>query len=605
MATIRSRTVAACAALFVLLASSCGRDEAAVHAFQGVTLKPALEAGVREATGPLWRRGGSYSVSETRQAFQLDFDQRHGRAESRLLLEEPRGRILKLHVGVESEQEVHLRARVRLAGELVAEHTLVHTPTGAAWLRLPALRPARGGPLVVELEALRGLPDAVYLAEPVWREPVQPGDAVRGVLVVSIDTLRADRLGALGNRRGLTPNLDALAARGVVWERALSNSPWTLPSYASLFTARTPLAHGAGLSLECQAAWPDAGDSTANHSALATGVPTLAEQFRAAGYATAGFHASPFLETRTGLQRGFDYWVRHAVRADAGVDQALAWIRRQKDRHWFAFLHLMDPHLPYAPPDAWSRRFAGVATSELSSDLFDIDALRRAKPDDERRKLLEDLYDAEVAWTDAQVGRLLDGLREAGLADGVVVALHSDHGEEFWEHGGYEHGHALVEEVLRVPLIVAAPGLAPARVPERVRSMDLGPTLLELCGLPPLPGAEGASLVRRGGALLQAERVVRVVDAEALLYGDIEEKARYEDAARLVWRATQAPRLQADPSGAPLDDPALRDALRMQMLERARALRARGAAGLVQHDEASMEDLRGLGYTGIEAPEPR
>jgi hypothetical protein len=123
--------------------------------------------------------------------------------------------------------------------------------------------------------------------------------------------------------------------------------------------------------------------------------------------------------------------------------------------------------------------------------------------------------------------------------------------------------------------------------------------------LPPLPGAEGASLVRRSGALLQAERVVRVVDAEALLYGDIEEKARYKDAARLVWRATQAPRLQADPSGAPLDDPALRDALRMQMLERARALRARGAAGLVQHDEASMEDLRGLGYTGIEATEPR
>jgi len=600
MRTASTRLIAACAALFASLPSSCGREDAVVHAFHSVTLNPTLEEGVRSASGPLWKRAGSYSLSETRLAVQLDFDPQHGRAQTSLRLDEPRGRILELHIGVESEQEVHLRARVRLAGELVAEHTLVHEPTGPTWLRLPALRPSRGGDLAVEVEALRGLPRAVFLAEPVWREPVQPGDEVRGVLVVSIDTLRADRLGALGNQRGLTPNLDALAARGVVWERALSNAPWTLPSYASLFTARTPLAHGAGLSLDCQAGWPDAGDSTANHSALPSDVPTLAEHFRAAGYATAGFHASPFLEPRTGLLRGFDYWVRHALRADAGVDQALAWIRGQKDRHWFAFLHLMDPHLPYAPPDSWARRFAGVSTSDLDPALFDIDALRRAEPEPERRKLLEDLYDAEVAWTDAQVGRLLEGLREAGLAEGVVVALHSDHGEEFWEHGGYEHGHALVEEVLRVPLIVAAPGLEPGRVPARVRSMDLGPTLLELCGLPALPGAEGASLVLRTDAGLRLESEARIVDAEALLYGNIEEKARYRDAARLVWRATQAPRLVVDPSGAPLDDPALREALRTQMLERVRDLRGRASTGVVQHDEAALEDLRGLGYTGIE-----
>jgi arylsulfatase A-like enzyme len=516
---------------------------------------------------------------------------------------------LELHVGFEAVEPVRARFSLLVDGVEAARHEAAGAPGGSNWLpwRLPA--PRASGVAELRVELLAGAPKTVHLARPAHRAAasVAPDGSPRprGVLLVSVDTLRPDRLGAYGSTKGLSPNLDRLAARGVVWERALSSAPWTLPSYASLFTARTPLAHGAGLSTGCQAAWPDAGDSTASHSALAPDLPTLAGQFRAAGFATAGFHASPFLEPRTGLHRGFDYWVRHAVRADAGVDQALAWIQRQKDRHWFAFVHLLDPHLPYAPPDAWALRFAGVATSELDPALFAIEELRRAEPEPERRKLLEDLYDAEVAWTDAQVGRLLDGLRAAGLAEGVVVALHSDHGEEFWEHGGFEHGHALVEEVLRVPLIVAAPGLQPGRVAARVRSLDLGPTLLELCGLPAMPGAEGASLVGRADRLLRLERESRVVDAEALLYGDIEEKARYRDAARLAWRATQAPRLVADPSGEPLDDPDLREALRAEMLERARRWRGRSESGLVEHDEAALRDLRGLGYTGIEPAEPR
>lgn len=582
--------------LLVSIACACGDAREAVPP-RSVTLRRPVDASLRTGNGPLWKRRAELVVSETREArpFVPDADGRVWHADAQR--DAAYGEVLRLHVGVEpradgSDTKCALRVRVLVDGEAVHEAGLVHEPGAAPWLAVETRRLEESGAVSVEVLVREGAPAALHLARV---ERVAPKKSARGMLLVSIDTLRADRIGAFGGTRGLTPRIDAWAEGALVCERALSSAPWTVPSYASLFTARTPLVHGAGLVPARQAAWPDAGADDGTHTSLDPAMPTLAGRLRDAGWATAGFHASVLLDPGNGLSHGFDLWLRHGTRADAGVSQALAWIKEQRGRDWFAFVHLIDPHLPYAPPDEWARRVAGVGLEDLPSDLFDVDRLRAAPPEAATRELLERLYDAEVAWTDSQVGALLDGLAAEGLLQSTVVALHSDHGEEFWDEGGFEHGHALNEAVLRVPLAVSAPGLAPRRIVERVRALDLAPTLLELAGVGNLQGAEGRSL-------LKADGVARDVQAEALLYGREESKAWYSGSARLLWKAGQAPLLQQDPSGAPSADEALRDRWRDEQRRRAAQHARQLDERRSRYSDEQVGELRALGYTEIESP---
>ncbi|MEY2747687.1 MAG: hypothetical protein RL112_2729 [Planctomycetota bacterium] len=595
MRSIAALVARAALAALPVLCGACGVQVPEEPAWSATTLAPRADPLAPAPDAPVWIGSGNRTVRETRLAAPM-VAASGGRAWS---LGFPHQGLaageLELHVGFDGTEALRARFVLSVDGVEAARREVASDPGGSSWLgwRVPA--PRESAALELRVELLEGGAQAAHLARPATRvaRASQGERPPRGVLLLSIDTLRPDRLGAWGSTKGLSPRLDELAARGVVWERALSSAPWTLPSYASLFTARTPLAHGAGLVKKRQEAWPDAGDASNELTRLADALPTLAEQFQRAGWATAGLHASPFLEPPSGLARGFDLWQRHAIRADAGVERALAWIEERGDEPWFLFLHLIDPHLPYAPPEEYMRRHAGVGVADLQAEQFEVDILRKGEPEPALKKLLLDLYDAEVAWTDAQVGRLLDGLRARGVLDEIVVALHSDHGEEFWEHGGFEHGHALVEPVLHVPLFVAAPGLAARRVADRVRSFDLGPTLLELARLGPIPGAEGRSL-------LSGEPGPREVDAEALLYGGVECKALYAGDVRLVWAASAAPVLASDPGDAPLGDATLRQELRRRMLQRVERLRPALTGEAARHSNETLRELRSIGYTGLD-----
>jgi len=296
----------------------------------------------------------------------------------------------------------------------------------------------------------------------------RPADRPVSVVLITIDTLRADRLGCYGDRTASTPVLDALAERGTLFPTAIMHVPLTLPSHASILTGVTPLVHG-----------------VRNNADFVLGPtpPTIAERFKAAGYDTAAFVAGFPVHRRFGLARGFDVYDDRFPRgddptqlpyverrADATVAAALAWLQQTSAvpvKPFFIWLHLFDPHAPYEPPEPYLSRF-------------------RARP-----------YDGEIAFTDAQIGAFFDGIGRARPDDPLVVLATSDHGESLGEHGEPTHGLFVYDSTTRVPLILAGPGVPAGRVvPTLARGIDIAPTLLDLARLPPLDGAEGRSLLR-------------------------------------------------------------------------------------------------------------
>ncbi|TDJ70440.1 MAG: tetratricopeptide repeat protein [Planctomycetota bacterium] len=286
------------------------------------------------------------------------------------------------------------------------------------------------------------------------------GDAGSGssrpnLLLVTLDTTRADRLGCYGYQAADTPALDALAARGVVFDDAHTPAPMTLPAHSTLMTGLLPPEHGARIN---------------GVHRLAEGVPTLAERLRAEGYRTGAFVAAFVLDEKFGLARGFDRYdddlsgayeqeVAEALSSyrpgNLVVDSALAWLGEEgASGPFFAWVHLYDAHFPWHPhgPDA-------------SGDESGT-------------------YDGELAFVDRQVGRLVEFLRAHGLDEDTLVIAVADHGEGLGDHHEIEHAYLLNEEVLRVPWIMAGPGIEPGlRVPALVTLADFQPTALELLGL--------------------------------------------------------------------------------------------------------------------------
>ncbi len=370
-------------------------------------------------------------------------------------------------------------------------------PAAADWQALAADFEAPAG-AVLEFVArnegpgLADLPGAeVHWAELEIRRSA-PGPRPPDVLLVTVDTLRADHLDLEGaSLRELF--LGGSGDGGAWWPRALSPSIWTLPSYASLFTARDD--HGAGRG-PFPAGGPDGAPDPRDYRILDP-LPTLAEAFQEAGYATAMLHQNPLLEPWTGLDRGFGRYARLRDRPAEAVAEARSWWEEHEGSPRFLVLHLMAPHLPYdpelpgagdaaLPPDPLEGRdWAGF----LSADHGPEERRRFFDLPEEEREALRRRYAAEVR----SVHRALEPwIRELRDRSDLLLALHSDHGEEHWEHGGFEHGHAFVPEVAEVGLLLRGPGVRPGVYrdgPWRVR--DLGPTLLRLAGLPLPPGFEG------------------------------------------------------------------------------------------------------------------
>lgn len=284
------------------------------------------------------------------------------------------------------------------------------------------------------------------------------------VVVVTIDTLRADRLPAWGHPAGRTPALDRLAADGVRFASAWAAVPLTLPSHATLWTGREPYQHGVRSNIGYRL-------DGALH-------PTLAARLRAAGYATGAAVSAYVLRAETGIAAGFDAYddsleveesaTLGALQRDgaATVDAALGWLEGAAARPFFLWVHLFEPHTPYAPPEPFRSAFA-------------------------------DPYDGEIAAADAQVGRLLAELERRGLYERALIVVASDHGEGLGDHGEAEHGILLYRESLHVPLLIKLPQGARAgeTVGAPVGLVDVAPTVLALLGLPPLPDAAGRSLL--------------------------------------------------------------------------------------------------------------
>lgn len=357
----------------------------------------------------------------------------------------------------------------------------------------PTFRPVRvdlaayaGQQATLRIETLPGAHnrfDYVFLADPVVAtEKAQPRRAV----VVFVDTLRPDHLSAYGYERATSPAIAAISASGVRFDEARSIAPWTLPSARTMVTGRDP-----------------------EHFYAST---TLQHHLGKAGWATAMFAGNLYLGSNFGLDRD---WGLHDVellpRARSQVDKAIAWLEEEQGRDAFMLLHLMDAHLPYKEPERYRTMFAGPRPASLDADEFHRPQVVGKVRSEEDRQYIRDRYDQSIRYLDDELARLF-----ASLSPSDVVVLVSDHGEEFWEHGGYEHGHALFDELLRVPFIVRAPELQPGTVLNApVSLLDLAPTVLDLLDVE-ADGMQGVSLVP---AMEGSEEAVQGLRERDLAFG--------------------------------------------------------------------------------------
>jgi len=314
------------------------------------------------------------------------------------------------------------------------------------------------------------------------------------IVFLIIDTVRWDALGCYGREGAQTPNIDGLAEEGVRFEQAISTSGWTLPSVSSMLTGTWPALHKATGRLT-------------RLTPITEDLPTAAEIFSAHGYDTLAVVNAAFLHPLLGIDRGFDRFDHRATfndrirRADETVEVALQAIREQGGSGMFTLLHVFDPHLDYDPLDEFREPFAGGRTEPKQLTLQICRAMGGSpgsSSKDEDLRYIRGLYQAEIAAVDAAVGKLVDGLKQQGVWDRTTLVLTSDHGEEFWDHGGFEHGHTLYDELIRVPLAIRLRPDRPrvkAVVESHVRTIDIMPTLFELSGIEPPASFEGSSLL--------------------------------------------------------------------------------------------------------------
>lgn len=293
------------------------------------------------------------------------------------------------------------------------------------------------------------------------------------VVLITIDTVRADHVGCYGDKQAHTPTLDALARVGVLFRTVVTAVPLTLPSHCSILTGTYPTEHGVRDNLGYTM-----GDSP----------PTLAMLLKQRGYNTAAFIGAAVLDAKRGLNRGFDTYSSPFQRkmgrdnpmvlnlqelrrpAQAVVDEALRWMETQQahpSRPFFVWIHLYDPHAPYDPPPPF-------------------------------RALAANAYDGCIAYADAEMGRVINYLKQHGLYESCLIVAASDHGESFGEHGEHTHGYFIYDGTLLVPLICKPPhsfGISPRRITPPVRTIDIAPTVLQFLGMPGAPSMQGDGLL--------------------------------------------------------------------------------------------------------------
>jgi arylsulfatase A-like enzyme len=426
-----------------------------------------------------------------------------------------------------------------------------------------------------------------------------PRQGAPNILLISIDSLRADHLHSYGYARQTSPNIDALAADGAVFETVISPTSWTLPAHMTLMTSLAPEEHGV----------------ITNRLRLGGNIDTLPMRLQRAGYTTAGFVSATYLDGIYGFSRGFDEYddytllrvagekSRAAVTSQQVAQRAVDFLHQHaatRDAHpFFLFLHFFDVHYNYNPPQPFARMFdngyAGRATG-------DVDSIHQGMANRDLNHVVA-LYDGEIAWVDANIGNILATLRRLGIDDNTIVAITADHGEEFLEHGQAAHYKTLYDEVLRVPLVIRYPGhvLAGRRVQGQVRLMDVAPTLLTLAGLAVAkphsgtharslaclltsPGARAAPLLPAFGDLRGEVASVRTGGAKLIRNLRTHREEFYDLAADPGERTNidALPRTQ-------------RDQLRV-ILDRWRSTAANSSNSQADLDDEEKATLRSLGY---------
>lgn len=316
--------------------------------------------------------------------------------------------------------------------------------------------------------------DAVFFSAPVIHGVAA---SPRHVIVVGVDTLRWDALSLDGHTvdgRVTSPELDSWAQSAVVFDDAWGPAPRTRPSFRTALTGRYP------------------------YDAIAS--PTLAELLAPAGFRTAGFVANVHLVPRFRFNDGFEHWYyENGARAEDEVSRATAWLDAHKDEDTYTFVHFMDPHTYYNAPEPYGSRFTEGRTSKVVPDIFDrwqiLQLMRHDRLTDGDKRLIRGRYDGEVAYLSASLARLFDAAD--ALPGRTLTVLHSDHGEEFWDHAGYEHNHTLYSELVHTVLLIRPPGGwggGPHRIASAVGLIDIVPTLLDILGVHPSVPLDGRSL---------------------------------------------------------------------------------------------------------------
>ena len=443
--------------------------------------------------------------------------------------------------------------------------------------------------------------------------------AVRRVVLLVVDTLRADALAFASSTAAPTPAIDALAREGVVFSAAHANSPWTLPSMVSLLSGTPPETHG----------------MLRETLRVPRQLPLLAEQMRLAGYRTAGLCRNPVLQRHVGLDRGLDEFLcdgppplrtplggallaraRHdpkeRIESDRELTElALEWIGEHADEDFFLWLQYYDPHTPYEPPADLLP--AEPAPPGMGARFLHMGAVRQGALvlDAGERDWIRALYAAEVRETDRRIGELVEGLRARGLLEDTLIVLTSDHGEEFWEHGSVEHGHTLYGELLRVPLLVRLPaGAGAGRVVEHPVLISQVPrTIFEICGLPSEGGLwAGEPLLASDGSPGPAPQVIGCTgllnfdERTALLYDRFKYIQHHVDGREEVYDLAADPReleplSHTDPRRAPL----VQRGRELLGARRAEALALKERLGIQAPQEAQLSSasrrmLQQLGY---------
>lgn len=364
-----------------------------------------------------------------------------------------------------------------------------------------------GRKIVIIFVCLLGAANLASLATKRMKVPQGPN-----VLVVVADALRADHLGCYGYAKPTSPNIDQFAAESLVFENAMSNASWTKPSIGSLFTSLYPHRHGALYMLD----------------RLENSLLTAAEAFRNAGYATVGIQKNFCVDRRFNFDQGFETFIDAFEQPDEFVlNRWKAWIARHRRGRFFAYLHFMNTHVPFISPSEFDKRF--IIGENVGVDIRILTKLGMSEED---RRRLTNLYDQSITAMDRNFQSILESLRWQGLWETTIVVFTADHGEELWDHGSFEHGHTLYNEVLHVPLVLRVPVGVPARrLKGPVQLFDLFPSLFDLTGIrirSEVQGKNFAPFLRAGELPPRPELFF-----EGILFG-AEKKAVLKDGWKLI-----------------------------------------------------------------------